>query len=142
MIDACRELRVPRLVYTSTYNVIYGGLPIPGGDESLPYFPLETQHCVYSRQGSAAGELAPPAPLTLTCLQRTKAMAEQRVLAADGTPLEGPTTSTSSGDDGATTLHTCAVRPAAIYGPGEMRHLPRQAALQRSQRFLPRGKIR
>ena len=28
-----------------------------------------------------------------------------------------------------TRLHTCAIRPAAIYGPGEERHLPRIMSL-------------
>jgi nucleoside-diphosphate-sugar epimerase len=43
---------------------------------------------------------------------RTKALAERTVLAAD-----------------CATLATCALRPAAIYGPGETRHFPRIARL-------------
>ena len=30
-----------RLVYTSTYNVVFGGQEIKNGDESLPYLPLD-----------------------------------------------------------------------------------------------------
>ena len=29
------------LVYTSTYNVVFGGQVIRNGDETLPYLPLE-----------------------------------------------------------------------------------------------------
>lgn len=38
----CVRRRVPRLVYTSTVNVTFGGKPIDQGDEdSVPYFPLD-----------------------------------------------------------------------------------------------------
>ena len=37
LISACVEKNVSRLVYTSTYNVVYGGEEIINGDESLPY---------------------------------------------------------------------------------------------------------
>ena len=38
----CVRQRVPRLIYTSTVNVAFGGKPIEQGDEdSVPYFPLE-----------------------------------------------------------------------------------------------------
>jgi nucleoside-diphosphate-sugar epimerase len=45
---------------------------------------------------------------------RTKAMAEQMVLNANNTKLKNNST-----------FHTCAIRPAAIYGEGEERHFPR-----------------
>lgn len=38
---ACVECGVTRLVYTSTYNVVFGGQEIREGDESLPYLPLD-----------------------------------------------------------------------------------------------------
>ena len=38
---ACCRLNIHRLVYTSTYNVVFGGQVIENGDESLPYLPLE-----------------------------------------------------------------------------------------------------
>lgn len=109
---------------------MFGGQPIEGGDESLPAFPLHRHPDTYSR---------------------TKALAEQVVLAANLTPLP------AGGH-----LRTCVVRPAGkwvwggtllvalvrrrdgrhthtpgcrpapasfmpagIYGPGEQRHLPR-----------------
>lgn len=76
-------------------NVVYGGQRIEGGDESLPYFPPHRHPDAYSR---------------------TKAAAEQAVLAANGTPLPGRR---------GRCLRTCALRPAGIWGVGEQRHLPR-----------------
>lgn len=40
ILQACLERGVPSLVYTSTFNVIFGGQVIRNGDESLPYLPL------------------------------------------------------------------------------------------------------
>ena len=38
---ACVVCRVEALVYTSTYNVVFGGQEIVNGrEEDLPYFPL------------------------------------------------------------------------------------------------------
>lgn len=37
VIDACVRNGVPKLVYTSSMDVVYGGKPINNGDESLPY---------------------------------------------------------------------------------------------------------
>ncbi|XP_068764503.1 putative short-chain dehydrogenase/reductase family 42E member 2 isoform X2 [Struthio camelus] len=83
IIDACKQRNIPRLIYTSTVNVVFGGLSIEDGDEeTVPYFPIEKHVDHYSR---------------------TKSIAEQMVLAANGTPLAG------------------------IYGPEEQRHLPRLA---------------
>ncbi|XP_051638759.1 putative short-chain dehydrogenase/reductase family 42E member 2 [Manacus candei] len=98
IIDACKEHNISRLIYTSTVNVVFGGLPIEDGDEeSVPYFPLDKHVDHYSR---------------------TKSIAEQMVLAANGTPLAG-----------GGILHTCVIRPPGIYGPEEQRHLPRLAKL-------------
>jgi nucleoside-diphosphate-sugar epimerase len=88
---------VPKLVYTSTYNVVFGGQSISAGNESLPYFPLWRHKDEYSR---------------------SKARAESAVLAANGTVLP----------DNKGVLRTCALRPAAIWGPGESRHQPRVVA--------------
>ncbi|XP_048371790.1 short-chain dehydrogenase/reductase family 42E member 1 isoform X2 [Sphaerodactylus townsendi] len=94
VIRACRKHGVSKLVYTSTYNVVFGGQVIKNGDESLPYLPLHLHPDHYSR---------------------TKAVAEMKVLEANGTFFE----------DGEGVLRTCALRPAGIFGPGEQRHLPR-----------------
>ena len=45
---------------------------------------------------------------------RTKSIAEQKVLSANGAET-----------DNGNTLRTCALRLAAVYGPGEQRHIPR-----------------
>ena len=91
VLAAAATLGVRRLVYTSTYNAVFGGQRIVDGDERLPLFPPSRHVDEYSR---------------------TKALAERAVLAANSA-----------------TLATCAVRPAAIYGPGETRHFPRIARL-------------
>ncbi|XP_017397360.1 short-chain dehydrogenase/reductase family 42E member 1 [Cebus imitator] len=68
ILQACQRRMVPRLVYTSTFNVIFGGQVIRNGDESLPYLPLHLHPDHYSR---------------------TKSIAEKKVLEANGTPLNG-----------------------------------------------------
>lgn len=67
VLRACRRRGVPRVVYTSTFNVIFGGQVIRNGDESLPYLPLHLHPDHYSR---------------------TKSIAEKKVLEANGTSLE------------------------------------------------------
>ncbi|XP_013806342.2 LOW QUALITY PROTEIN: putative short-chain dehydrogenase/reductase family 42E member 2 [Apteryx mantelli] len=96
IIDACKQRNIPRLIYTSTVNVVFGGLSIEDGDEeTVPYFPIEKHVDHYSR---------------------TKSIAEQMVLAANGTALAG-----------GGIFYTCVLRPPGIYGPEEQRHLPRLA---------------
>ncbi|KAI4788076.1 hypothetical protein KUCAC02_036080 [Chaenocephalus aceratus] len=67
VLQACIEHGVSRLVYTSTYNVVFGGQVIENGDESLPYLPLHLHPDHYSR---------------------TKSLAEMAVLKANGTALK------------------------------------------------------
>ncbi|XP_012500393.1 PREDICTED: putative short-chain dehydrogenase/reductase family 42E member 2 [Propithecus coquereli] len=105
VIDVCIRRRVPRLVYTSTVNVVFGGKPIEQGDEdSVPYFPLDKHMDHYSR---------------------TKAIADQLTLMANGTPLPG-----------GGTLRTCVLRPPGIYGPEEQRHLPRVVSHIKKMLFM------
>ncbi|XP_062474296.1 short-chain dehydrogenase/reductase family 42E member 1 [Pezoporus occidentalis] len=66
VIQACKSTGVASLVYTSTYNVIFGGQIIENGDESLPYLPLHLHPDHYSR---------------------TKSLAEMKVLEANGAEL-------------------------------------------------------
>ena len=66
IIDACGTYGVRRLVYTSTYNVVFGGEPIENGDETMPLFPVDKHPDAY-------------AP--------TKARAESAVLAANSETL-------------------------------------------------------
>lgn len=45
---ACKQRNIARLVYTSTVNVVFGGLPIEDGDEeTVPYFPTEKVFWMY-----------------------------------------------------------------------------------------------
>lgn len=67
VLQACVEHGVSRLVYTSTFNVVFGGQVIENGDESLPYLPLHLHPDHYSR---------------------TKSLAEMAVLKANGTALK------------------------------------------------------
>ncbi|KAM5227713.1 putative short-chain dehydrogenase/reductase family 42E member 2 [Ctenodactylus gundi] len=105
VIDVCVRRRIPRLIYTSTVNVAFGGKPIEQGNEdSVPYFPLDKHMDHYSR---------------------TKAIADQLTLMANGTPLPG-----------GGTLRTCVLRPPGIYGPEEQRHLPRVASHIKRRLFM------
>ncbi|MEJ1284180.1 short chain dehydrogenase/reductase family 42E member 1 [Cricetulus griseus] len=67
ILQTCLERGVPRLVYTSTVNVVFGGQVIRNGDESLPYLPLHLHPDHYSR---------------------TKSIAEKKVLEADGSAFK------------------------------------------------------
>ncbi|XP_044159458.1 putative short-chain dehydrogenase/reductase family 42E member 2 isoform X1 [Bufo gargarizans] len=97
VIDVCIHRNIPRLVYTSTVNVVFGGNSIEDGtEETTTYYPLEKQLDYYSK---------------------TKTIAEQMILAANGSLLKG-----------GGKLHTCVLRPPGIYGPDEKRHLPRLVA--------------
>lgn len=67
VLEACVEHGVKRLVYVSTYNVVFGGKEIINGNETLPYFPLDDYVDPYSR---------------------SKCIAEQLVLKSNGRPLK------------------------------------------------------
>ncbi len=100
VIAACRQAGVARLVYTSSPSVIYDGHPHVGADESLPYPSRYSAH-----------------------YPRSKALAEQAVLAANGT----------SG------LKTVALRPHLIWGPRDNHLLPRLVQRARSGRLRQIG---
>lgn len=95
VIEACRRHGVPRLVYTSTPSVVHTGGDIEGADERLPY----------ARHFEAA-------------YPETKALAERRVLAANGA-----------------TLSTVALRPHLVWGPGDRHLIPRLLERARSGRL-------
>lgn len=67
VLDACVDLGISRLVYVSTYNVVFGGKEILNGNETLPYFPMDDHVDAYGR---------------------SKAIAEQLVLKSNGRPLK------------------------------------------------------
>ena len=86
VIAACRRQGVRRLVYTSSPSVTFDGSDQCGIDESAPYPKRWLAHYPHS-----------------------KALAEQRVLAANG----------------AGGLFTCALRPHLIWGPRDQHLVPR-----------------
>jgi nucleoside-diphosphate-sugar epimerase len=92
LLDACVARGVSSLVFTSSPSVTFDGGDAKGADESLPY----------------------PATF-LAHYPRTKAEAERRVLAANGTPHA----------TGGGVLRTCALRPHLVYGPGDPHIVPR-----------------
>jgi nucleoside-diphosphate-sugar epimerase len=86
VIAGCREHGVRRLIFTSSPSVVFDGHSHAGANESLPY--ARTFLCAYPQ---------------------TKAIAEQAVLAANGTGG----------------LSTVALRPHLIFGPRDPHLLPR-----------------
>ena len=91
VIHACHDAGVPKLVFTSSPSVVFDGGDCEGGNESLPY----------------------PARFD-SDYSRTKAMAEQMVLSANGAVVA-----------------TVALRPHLIWGPGDTNLLPRLVAQQK-----------
>jgi nucleoside-diphosphate-sugar epimerase len=85
VLAACELHRIDKLVYTSSPSVVHNGQDLNGVNESVPY---------------ATHFLAP--------YPQTKAIAEQRVLAANSP-----------------TLATVALRPHLIWGPGDPHLMPR-----------------
>lgn len=95
VLAACRAHGIPRLVYTGSPSVVFNGSDVEGGDESLPYPARFEAH-----------------------YPRTKALAEQAVLAANGPELA-----------------TVSLRPHLIWGPGDNHLVPRIIARARSGRL-------
>jgi nucleoside-diphosphate-sugar epimerase len=100
VLDACGTHQVQRLVYTSSPSVTFDADDQCGVDESAPYASRWICHYPHS-----------------------KALAEQRVLAADG----------SGG------LSTCALRPHLIWGPRDPHLVPRLVQRARSRRLRQVG---
>ena len=92
VLAACAQHGVDRLIYTSSPSVVHGGEAIEGGDESLPY----------------PDHFEAPYP-------ETKAMAEQMVLAANGSDMM-----------------TVALRPHLIWGPDDNHLVPKIVGRARS----------
>lgn len=88
VLAACRREGIRRLVYTGSPSVVFDGSDVEGGDESLPYPEHYEAH-----------------------YPRTKALAEQMVLAANGPSLA-----------------TVSLRPHLIWGPGDNHLVPRIVA--------------
>lgn len=97
IISACQQLNIQHLVYTSTPSVTFSGEDENGIDESQPY-----------------------AEKFLNFYGLSKAVAEQRVLDANGISLGNEFE-----------LKTVALRPHLIWGPGDPHLVPR--VLQRAK---------
>ncbi len=95
VVAACERQGVRRLVFTSSPSVVFAGRDQEGIDESVPY----------------PGRHLAPYP-------RTKAIAERRVLAANGDRLA-----------------TVALRPHLIWGPGDPHLVPRILARAKAGRL-------
>jgi len=100
VLAACDMHEIRKLVFTSSPSVVQNGSDLEGVDESTPY----SNHY-------------------LSAYQQTKALAEQRVLAANGAKLA-----------------TVALRPHFIWGPGDPNLLPRILKQARSGRLRLIGK--
>ena len=92
VIAACRAAAVQRLIYTSSPSVVFDGRDMEGVDESVPYPAHHAAH-----------------------YPRTKALAEQAVIAANDAQLA-----------------TVSLRPHLIWGPGDNHLLPRMIARARA----------
>jgi nucleoside-diphosphate-sugar epimerase len=97
VIAACKQHSVSRLIYTSSPSVVFDGSNMEGADESVPY--PEKYHAHYPK---------------------TKAMAEQAVIAASNTRLK-----------------TIILRPHLIWGPRDNHLVPR--IIERSGRLIKVG---
>ena len=95
ILSACQTHGVRRLIYTSTPSVVHAGGDIEGADESLPYSNHFDTH-----------------------YPKTKAIAEQRVLHANGPEFS-----------------TVALRPHLIWGPGDNQLIPRLVERSRAGRI-------
>jgi nucleoside-diphosphate-sugar epimerase len=101
VIEACRDQGINRLVYTSTIDVVVDGrTPIVDGDETLPY----------------------PPRLPRDPYSRTKILAEQMMLEADGPELA-----------------VCALRPVGMYGPRDRYHLGNVLDMARNGKYMRVG---
>jgi len=100
VVEGCLTHGVGRLVYTSSPSVTFDGRSQEGTDESAPY--PRRWHCPYAR---------------------SKALAEQHVLASNG----------SGG------LLSCALRPHLIWGPRDRHLIPQLLARAREGRLCRIG---
>ena len=95
-IRACRAAGVRALIHTSSMDVVYAGRPVVDGDETLAY--PERFADTYAR---------------------SKAIAEQAVVRANGTPR----TARPGENDADARLRTCVIRPCGMYGEADPYHV-------------------
>ncbi|MGB0579901.1 MAG: NAD-dependent epimerase/dehydratase family protein [Limisphaerales bacterium] len=100
VINACRQHGVERLIYTSSPSVVFNGTDMEGVNESVPY--PDHFEAFYPE---------------------TKALAEQKVIAANGDSLA-----------------TVSLRPHLIWGPGDNHLVPRIIAKGKAGQIRRIGK--
>lgn len=66
IIDACLEYGVKYLIYTSTYNVVFGGNEIVNGDENMPVYDYKKHSDRYAPSKTLAEQLVMSINGTLT----------------------------------------------------------------------------
>ncbi len=112
VIDACLQNGVRYLIYTSTPSVVFNGKNIRNATESLPY----------------TTELTSP-------YARSKAIAEQHVLSANGHQLETVAPHPQH-------LKTIALRPHLIWGVGDPHLIPQilNSAIRKTLFIIGKGK--
>jgi nucleoside-diphosphate-sugar epimerase len=98
IIQSCLNSNCNKLIYTSTYNVIYGGNAIENGNENNSYFNINNHTDYYSI---------------------SKCEAEKIILNSNGLKM------LNNNNNNNNHLLTTVLRPAAIYGEGEERHFSR-----------------
>ena len=101
ILKACRHNGVHCLIYTSSPSVVFKGQPLTNVDERIGYG-IPSKMCAYAR---------------------TKMLAEQCVLAADGKD----------------NLRTVALRPHLIWGPGDRHLIPTLLQAARKRRLFQVG---
>ncbi|XP_068248949.1 short-chain dehydrogenase/reductase family 42E member 1-like [Palaemon carinicauda] len=138
VLSAAIDAKVQALVYTSTYNVVFGGQEIKNGDESLPYFPLHEQSDHYSRTKTIAEMLVVMAngkSLLCTEEEETALPLNEKTITYHTLPLSSLTSqplgsrpenqqteARTPSKKCRSTLRTCALRLAGVMGLGERRH--------------------
>ncbi len=105
VLDGCRKYGVRKLIYTSSPSVVFDLPAQENVDESAPY-----------------------PKRWLTHYPRSKALAEQMVLAADGEKWE----------DG-TVFSTCSLRPHLLWGPRDRHIIPRLLSRARAGKLFRVG---
>lgn len=66
LIDVCKEFNISRLIYTSTYNVVFGGQRIYRGNEMMEYYPIHMHTDGYSASKAEADRAVLKANNTFT----------------------------------------------------------------------------
>jgi len=107
VIRASTEGGARALVYTSTMDVIYDGKPVRNADETMPY----------------------PKNIRMA-YARTKALAEQAVLDADGAGTE------ERRRTAARPMRTCSLRPCGMFGERDPYHVGTILRMARESKLL------